>query len=96
MLFALLYNEENEIIAAAPACEQLPMGDAFWAQCHLAGFDIHANTEKQFQTAYVCVTNPLLQRQLQWVGIDETIDPRELTNAVEGSLVPDYVSRNAA
>lgn len=99
MLFALLYNDADEIVAAAPACEQMPMGDAFWHECHLVEIDPAGSESlsgpQSYSTAYATVTNPLLQSQLKWLGIDEQIDSKTLTLAIEGAAVPGYVQRAA-
>ena len=36
MLFALLYDHQDQVLAAAPACDHLAMGDQYWLECHLA------------------------------------------------------------
>jgi hypothetical protein len=32
MLLALLYDHEDKLSAAAPACDQQPLGDRFWRE----------------------------------------------------------------
>lgn len=91
MLFALLYNEADEIIAAAPACDQLEMGDTFWERC--AHLDFRPS---EYQTAYVTVVNPKLQHDLKWLGLDDTIDVREVTNWIESLATPTYAKSKAA
>lgn len=99
MLFALLYNDADEIVAAAPACEQMPMGDAFWHECHLVEIgptgSESMNGQPGYSTAYATVTNPLLQSQLKWLGIDDQVDGKSLTLAIEGAAVPGYIQRAA-
>ena len=35
MLFALLYDRQDQVLAAAPACDHLAMGDQYWLECCL-------------------------------------------------------------
>lgn len=85
MLFALLYNSSDEIVAAAYACDQLVLGDDYWTQTHPVDVD-----PSDCQTAYVNVIHPLLQYQLTMLGIDENLDPKEITNWVESAVAPEY------
>ena len=85
MLFALLYNQQDEIVAAALACDQLVMGESYWRECHPAGIE-----PEEFQTAYINVIDPAIQQRLKWLGVDKTIDQREVTNWVESSVCPEY------
>ncbi|MEL7499712.1 MAG: hypothetical protein AAFN77_19065 [Planctomycetota bacterium] len=89
MLFALLYNEIDEIVAAGPACDQLPMGDVYWRDCHTAKIEM----EGDYQIAYVNIISPHLQQLLFWVGIDEMIDRREVTNWVESFQAPNHLAK---
>jgi hypothetical protein len=34
MLLALLYHEDGQIAAAAPACDQQPFGDRYWTEIY--------------------------------------------------------------
>ena len=79
MLFALLYDSQDKIVAAAMACDQQPVGDRYWDEYHL----VKLAPKASYQTAYVTVTDPFLQSQLLKLGIDETVDEQSITNAVE-------------
>jgi hypothetical protein len=79
MLFALLYDAEDLIAAAAMACDQQPWGERFWQECHLAEFD----PAERYQTAYMSIVDPFLQKQLMAVGIDQDVDRAELTRIVD-------------
>lgn len=92
MLMALLYNQEDTIIAAAPACDQIPMGERYWNDVHpfqLSGSEL-------FETAYMNVVHPALRRQLMSLGLDDSIDRHSLTAQVEQSAIPNYVIEKAA
>jgi hypothetical protein len=79
MLLALLYSHSEQIIAAAPACDQVPFGDQFWCEVHAA----EIATTDIFETAYVTVTNSELRDKLLKLGIDPTVDGVEMTQLVE-------------
>ena len=93
MLMALLYGEDDQIAAAAPACDQIPLGDRYWS-------DIHAGELKSgnvYQTAYVTVANASLREKLLLIGIDELFDAGKLTAELSRSIQPEYdVSDRAA
>ena len=84
MLFALLYNRNDQLIAAAPACEQLPFGNSFWIRVHQA----QIRRREIFETAYQTIIDPYLQARLRWLGIDDTIDGEQLTLDLERSTSP--------
>ena len=78
MLMALLYSQFGRIIAAAPACDQVPLGDKYWLDCHEADL----TSEDFFETAYVFVADPSLQTSLLRLGIEDSIDSEILTRKV--------------
>ena len=87
MLMALLYCEEDQIAAAAPACDQLPYGDEYWTE-------IFAGVVEQgsiFETAYITVNNADIRRRLLLLGFEEEIDGRELATELEATLTPEYL-----
>ena len=49
MLFALLYGHQDQVLAAARACDHLAMGDQYWLECHLAT----VSEADMFATAYL-------------------------------------------
>ncbi len=57
MLFALLFNEQDQLLAATPAVFQYAMGDSYWRDIYAA--DVGWNAD--FQTAYVeVIDDPLI------------------------------------
>ena len=79
MLFALLYNHHDQVLAAAPACDQLAIGDQFWLECH--GADVcQADI---FATAYREIRDPSLQQRLLELGVNETILSASVTRELE-------------
>ena len=92
MLMALLYSEEDQIAAAAPACDQMPYGDEYWTEI-FAGL-IPAGSI--FETAYITVNNADIRRRLLLPGFDEDVNGRELVRELEATLTPDYLQDRAA
>jgi hypothetical protein len=92
MLMALLYREENEIAAAAPACDQIPYGDAYWTEI----FGGEIGDGPFFETAYITINDPQLRRQLLLLGIDDQVCGRELAQQIEAKLTPSYLGERAA
>jgi hypothetical protein len=92
MLMALLYCEPDRIGAAAFACDQMALGDAYW-QDAFAG---EIEKGSVFETAYVTVNNHELCYKLLNIGIDDAFDGTELAAALEKIAVPPYVTERAA
>jgi len=92
MLMALLYTERAQIIAAAPACDQVPHGDKFWLDFH----ESRLSSDDLFETALMFVADPNLQSKLLRVGIDESVDSQQLTREVELRISPMRSQRKAA
>ncbi len=92
MLFALLYDSNDLIAAAAMACDQQPMGDRYWEECHLAELD----SSESYQTAYMTIVDPFLQMRLMLIGIDQEIDRAELTRAVDALVAHTPIADRAA
>ena len=92
MLMALLYNQREQIIAAAPACDQVPHGDDFWLNFHEADL----SSGDLFETALMFVADPNLQAKLLRLGIDESFDSNLLTREVELRIAPMRSSGKAA
>ncbi len=82
MLLALLYGNDDQILAAAPACDQADYGDAFWSDSHAA----EISQSDMFETAYVSIEQPDLVERLLSLGIDSSVNRAALTREVE-SLV---------
>ena len=79
MLFALLYDHHDQVLAAAPACDQLAMGDEFWLECH--GVDV--SQADIFATAYREIRDPSLQQRLLELGVNESILSSSITSELE-------------
>ena len=92
MLMALLYCEDNQIAAAAPACDQMPYGDEYWTDI-FAGY---IETGSLFETAYITVNNADIRRRLLLLGFEDEIDGRELARELEANLTPEYLHDRAA
>ena len=92
MLMALLYTEDEQIIAAAPACEQIVHGDDYWLDFHEA----ELSTEDLFETAFMFIADPILKARLLRLGIDDLIDSEALTQEVQARIAPIHVSGKAA
>jgi len=98
MLMAILYRDE-QILAAAYACDQHSRGNAYWTEIHSVklpqgafDFDIDGIHE----TAYGSVANLQLRERLLNASIDDSIDLKELTQDLESSLRPAYLPKRAA
>lgn len=92
MLMALLYSQGERIVAAAPACDQLPHGEKYWLEYHEASL----SSEDIFETAFTFVGDPNLQARLLRVGIDDSIDNISLTREVATQIAPVRTSGKAA
>jgi len=91
MLMALLYSKQEQIIAAAPACDQVAMGDLYWIEIHAA----EISPAEVFETAYVSVENSALRNKLLMLGIDESLSSNELTGLVESGPISQYENKAA-
>ncbi len=67
MLFALLFDEQDRMVAAAPAAEQQPMGQRYWRDVHPQGIA----AEKDWQTAVVDVIDQRLIEKLNSLALDD-------------------------
>lgn len=92
MLLALLYCEENQIAAAAPACDQMIHGDSYWKEI----FGGHLEHGSLFETAYVYINNVDLRRRLLMIGFDQEVCGRVLAEELEETLTPNYLPGQAA
>ena len=79
MLFALLYDHSDRVIAAAPACDQISMGDRYWLECHPATI----SATDVFATAYREIRDRDLQKRLLDLGIDDQVHAAAITTEVE-------------
>lgn len=96
MLMALLYTADNEIAAAAPACDQSPLGDQYWLEIHEAELAEAFSKGAFFETAYITIADPDLRARLLQVGVDDEIDGQELAVEVVTKAAPDYRLGRAA
>ena len=96
MLMALLYTAENQIAAAAPACDQSPLGDHYWLEIHEADLAETFAKGEFFETSYIMIANAPLRSRLLQLGIDETIDGQALAAEVAEKVAPNYQFGRAA
>ena len=61
MLYAILYNGNDEMIAAAPACFQQPEGNRYWADIYPQTIELRDDC----QTAYISIDDPQLISDLE-------------------------------
>ena len=92
MLMAVLYCEPDRVAAAAFACDQMAMGDAYWDEAFVGEIE----KGSVFETAYVTVNNHELCYKLLNIGIDDQIDGKVLAAELEAIAVPSYVTQRAA
>ncbi len=92
MLMAILYCEPDRIGAAALACDQIPVGDAYWDEIHIGEIE----RGSVFETAYVTVTNLGLRGRLLQIGLDDSVGGRQLSMELESAASPSYLSERAA
>ncbi len=79
MLFALLYDHHDQVLAAAPACDHLAVGDQFWFECH----SVDVAEADVFATAYREIRDPYLQKRLLKLGVDASILSSVITKEIE-------------
>ena len=79
MLFALLYDRQDQVLAAAPACDHLAMGDQYWLECHLAT----VSEADMFATAYLEIRDPYLQERLLELGVNDSVLSSAVTKEIE-------------
>ena len=91
MLMALLYCDDDRIAAAAPACDQVPLGDRYWTEV----FEGEIESGSMFETAYVTVANAQMREKLLSIGVDVDADGRKLAEELIASFTPDYLDRAA-
>ena len=78
MLLALLYESDGQLSAAAPACDQQPLGNRFW----LEGCPERVNLRGS-ETAYADIEHPEL---LDWLLKMQFRDGFDAARAVEAYL----------
>jgi len=92
MLMALLFNTNDQIVAAGPACDQVPYGDRYWFEYHEA----HVDSGETLRTAYMMIADPDLQSRLLMAGIDDSVDGSILAKEIEAQIAPNYLTDKAA
>lgn len=99
MLMAILYRED-QIVAAAYACDQHPYGNQYWTDIHTVQIPygvFEFNDEGVYQTCYVSIANLQLRERLLRASKDDSVDLADLTRDLEKSLRPAYLpERHAA
>ena len=77
MILAILFCED-EVVAAAPACDQAPHGDRYWSEIHAGDFEIG----RMFETAYIEIQDHQLRERLLAASIKDEICGYELADEV--------------
>jgi len=98
MLMAILYRDE-QVLAAAYACDQHSYGNAYWTEVHpvqLPQGAFEFDIDGIYETAYVSVANLQLKERLRSASIDDSIDLAQLTSELESSTRPTYLPKRAA
>lgn len=98
MLMAILYHDQ-QVLAAAYACDQHPYGNVYWTDIHYVelpqgAFEFDVNGV--YETCYVSIANLQLRDRLLSASRDESIDLNELTRDLEASLMPAYMPKRHA
>ena len=93
MLFALLYNGQDELIAAAPAVFQYAVGDVYWRDSYAS----HLDWDVDCQTAYVEISHDDLIDKLNSLETEDThlLECRKRVDEITGP-VPDAKKTRAA
>ncbi len=92
MLMAILYCDPDRIAAAAFACDQMALGDAYWKDV----FPGEIQRGSVFETAYITIHNRELSYKLLNLGIHNQFDGRDLAAEIALAAKPDYVTERAA
>lgn len=66
MYLSLLFDKSDRLVAAAPACDQEPLGDRYWHEVHPHSLDL-----KNLQLAIVDVKNGELVEMLLGLANDK-------------------------
>ena len=87
MLMAILYRDQ-QVLAAAYACDQHSIGNAYWSDVHhveLKQGAFELDIDGVLETAYVAIKDSQLRERLLLASIDDSIDLAELTQDLESS-----------
>ena len=87
MLFALLFDEHHQLLAAAPACDQQPHGQRFWSNYYPQQIEIVSDTE----TAYLEIDDPIVQGKLIEFQTDDRLQA-DCQTAVDRMVSDHWVS----
>ncbi len=68
MLYAILFDSDDRMVAAAPACDQLPYGDRFWTEFYPTRLSFHTGRH----TGYVEIDRDDLLQRLGELAHDPT------------------------
>ena len=79
VFFALLYSHDDQVLAAAPACDYLAVGDQFWIDCHV----VEVKHSDIFATAFRKIHDPYLQERLLALGSNESVLSSTVTREIE-------------
>ncbi len=76
MLLALLYEDDGRLTAAAPACDQQPLGNRYWLEIHPEKVNV-----RHSETAYVNIDDPWLVERLLNMDFADGADAAEAVDA---------------
>jgi hypothetical protein len=79
MLLALLYQREGNLAAAAPACDQQPLGDRYWRTVYPEPLELRGS-----ETAYVAIDDAELVDRLLRMNFRDGIAAAEAVDAYLG------------
>lgn len=68
MLFAVLFDAEEKIIAVAPACEEQPYGRRYWSEIYPVKLSLHSGNH----TGYIEVTSQNLIERIERIPFDDS------------------------
>ena len=83
MLFTLLFDANQQLVAAAPTCDQSLLGDRYWTMIYPQKID-----PSELETAIIHVQDRELIDLLQLLPLDSDLQPR-CHELVEESIFTD-------
>jgi hypothetical protein len=79
MLLAILYQDDGQLSAAAPACDQQPLGDRYWKEIYPEEVRLRGS-----ETAYVNIDDPLLVDRLLQMDFRDGVEAAAALDAYLG------------
>jgi hypothetical protein len=93
MLLALLYEDDGKLSAAAPACDQQPLGDRYWREVYPQTVRV-----QESETAYVDIDDPILVDRLLRMDFQDEVEAGEAVDNYLGLAMaePSHGCRESA